>query len=433
MSVLIAGVEIGSPAEKNGIKRGHRLHAINSHPIRDVLDYRFYMTDTRLDLDLEDETGKRYKLSLNKGEYDDLGLEFDTYLMDCEKSCKNKCCFCFIDQLPPGLRESLYFKDDDSRLGFLFGNYITLTNLEDGDINRLIHMRISPVNISVHTTNPELRVRMMKNPRAGEALRYLQPLCDAGIRVNTQLVLCPGLNDGPELERSLNDLCSLGPGLQSVSCVPFGMTRHRDGLVPLRLHTKEEAAAVVDTVERFAAKRMAATGSRAIYAADEFYLRAGRPLPNDEYYEEYYQLENGVGMVTLLEHEFRQAIALELPRQVNRHVTIATGTAAAPLLQSLAMRAMETFPGLAAEVASIENRFFGETITVAGLVTGGDLIEQLRGKDLGDELLFPATMLRRDGDLFLDDVFPVQVEEALGIPARSVDVDGFALLEALLG
>jgi putative radical SAM enzyme (TIGR03279 family) len=432
MSVTIAGVEPGSPAARCGIAKGHQLERINGHTIADVLDYRFYMTEKSLRLDLLDEAGNAYSLPLRKGEYDDLGLVFDTYLMDSEKSCRNHCCFCFIDQMPPGLRQSLYFKDDDARLGFLFGNYVTLTNLDDEDIDRLITMRISPINVSVHTTNPELRVRMMKNPRAGEVLAYLPRLCEAGIQVNAQLVLCPGLNDGAELERSLRDLARLGPHLQSVSVVPVGLTKHRAGLSPLRLFDEKEAAAVLDIVNRHGEQRLAETGNRTFFAADEFYLKAKIPLPADSFYEDYYQLENGVGMTTLLAHEFEQALELTPPAPIRRRVTLATGTAAAPLMKHLAAKAMGRFPGLSVEVAAIENHFFGESITVAGLVTGGDLIAQLRGRDLGDEVLFPAAMLRRDGDKFLDDVAVEDVAEALSVPVTPVEVDGFALLAALL-
>jgi putative radical SAM enzyme (TIGR03279 family) len=432
MSVTIAGVEPGSPAARSGIVAGHRLERINGHAIADVLDYRFYMTEKSLRLDLCDPAGNAYSIPLRKGEYTDLGLVFDTYLMDSEKSCRNQCCFCFIDQMPPGLRESLYFKDDDTRLGFLFGNYDTLTNLADADIDRLITMRISPINVSVHTTNPELRVRMMKNPRAGEVLTYLPRLCEAGIQVNAQLVLCPGLNDGAELERSLRDLARLGPHLQSVSVVPVGLTKHRAGLSPLRLFDEKEAAAVLDTVTRYGDRQLAGTGNRTFFAADEFYLKAKVPLPADSFYEEYYQLENGVGMTTLLAHEFAQALETMPPAPTRRRVTLATGTAAAPLMKDLAAKAMERFPGLAVEVVAIENRFFGESITVAGLVTGGDLIAQLRERDLGEEVLFPATMLRHDGDKFLDDVTVEAVAEALGVPVTPVEVEGVDLLETML-
>jgi putative radical SAM enzyme (TIGR03279 family) len=432
MSVTIARVESGSPAARGNIKAGHRLERINGHAITDVLDYRFYMTDTSLLLDLLDPAGNAYSVSLRKREYTELGLVFDTYLMDSEKSCKNHCLFCFIDQMPPGLRESLYFKDDDALLGLLFGNYVTLTNLTDADIDRLITMRISPINVSVHTTNPALRVQMMKNPRAGEVLAYLPRLCNAGIQVNAQLVLCPGLNDGAELERSLRDLARLGSHLQSVSVVPVGLTKHRAGLPPLRLFDEKEAAAVLDIVHRHGDERLAETGSRTFFAADEFYLKARHPLPDDSFYEDYYQLENGVGMTTLLAHEFAQALETTPPAPTRRRVTLATGTAAAPLLSDLAAKAMERFPGLTVEVVAIVNHFFGESITVAGLVTGGDLIAQLRGRDLGEELLIPATMLRRDGDVFLDDVTLEAVAEALGVPVTPVGGDGFVLLAALL-
>ncbi|MDL2233782.1 DUF512 domain-containing protein [Ruminococcaceae bacterium OttesenSCG-928-L11] len=432
MSVRIDGIEQGSIAAKKGIQAGDTLVAINGHDIRDVLDYRFYMTDSRLELHLCRE-GAPYTLRIRKPEYDDLGLEFDTYLMDEQKSCRNKCCFCFIDQMPPGMRDTLYFKDDDARLSFLFGNYITLTNLTDEDVQRIITMHISPVNISIHTTNPELRVKMMKNPRSGEVLRYIPQLCEAGIKVNGQLVLCPDINDGDELIRSLTDLSAYGDTLQSVSCVPVGLTKYREGLFPQRSFTPEEAAAVIDTIDRFGAQMRETHGNRVFFAADEFYLTAGRPVPPYEYYEDFFQLENGVGMLTLLEYEFMQALEDAEPAPMSRSVTMVTGTAAFPLIKALAAKATDAFPGLSIQVIPIRNDFFGETITVAGLVCGQDIIKQLEGVSLGDEVLFPAAMLRHDRDLFLDDVSVQDLAQALGHPVRPTENDGYELLAAMLG
>ena len=433
MSVVISDVEKNSPAAKKGLTAGLVLHTINGHAINDVLDYRFYMLEKKLVMGLCDQSGHGSNIVIHKDEYDDPGLLFDTYLMDTQKSCRNKCCFCFIDQLPGGMRESLYFKDDDSRLSFLFGNYITLTNLFDSDIERIIKMHISPVNISVHTMNPALRVEMMKNPRAGEVLKYIPMLCKAGIKVNAQLVLCPGMNDGAELERSLSELSSLGENLQSVSSVPIGLTKFREGLSPQRLFTKAEAASVISTIDSFGEKRLKEYGTRTFYASDEFYLTAKIPLPEYDYYEDFYQLENGVGMSTMLEYEFMDALDFEDTKTLNRHITIATGTAAFGLIAKLAGEAEKKFPKLKIDVVPIKNNFFGENITVAGLVTGGDIIDRLSGRNLGSELLFPSSMLRFDGDLFLDDTTIPQLEKALGIPAVPVDNSGQALLDAMLG
>ena len=432
MGVRIAGIEPGSIASRLGIKPGDILRKISGHEIADVLDYRFYMTEKTLTLSLSGEGGD-CRLKIKKGEYEDLGLAFDTYLMDEEKSCRNNCVFCFIDQLPDGLRETLYFKDDDSRLGFLFGNYITLTNLDDADISRIIALKTSPVNISVHTMNPALRVKMMKNPRAGTSLTYLAKLANSGIKLNCQLVLCPGINDGRELEYSLNELAGLGENLQSVSIVPVGLTKHREGLCSLRLFTREESAAVIRTAEKFAQEQMAKRGSRVFFPSDEFYLSAEIPLPGNDYYEDYFQLENGVGMMPLLRHEFLTALEAEPSRNINRHVTIVTGTTAAPLLSELMGLAAGKLTGLCADIAEIKNDFFGENITVAGLITGRDIIAQLKNKPPHGDLLIPATMLRHEGDLFLDGMATEDIEKALDRRVRVVGCDGYSLLDAVLG
>ena len=433
MSVHIDGIVPGSPAAQSGVQAQHTLLRVNGHDIRDVLDYQFYTTEKKLALELLDAAGEPYTVQLRKPQYADTGLLFDTYLIDEERSCTNNCDFCFIDQLPPGMRSSLYFKDDDSRLSFLFGNYITLTNLKDEDIDRIIDMHISPINISIHTMNPELRVRMMKNRFAGQVLRYIPRLCAAGINVNAQLVLCPAVNDGAELARSLSELSALGERLQSVSCVPLGITKFRKGLTPLRLFTRAEARAVIDTVEHYGTLMLAERGSRTFFVSDEFYLLAEQPLPPEEHYEAFYQLENGVGMLSLLEQEFATALALEEARPCFRWVTMVTGTAAYPFIQGMAQRAMAKFPGLRAEVIAVENQFFGSTITVAGLVCGGDIISTLKNRPLGTEILFPVAMLRHDGDLFLDDVSVEQLSAALQRPLRPVENDGGALLDAILG
>ena len=432
MSVVIAGVVPGSPAHRRGILPGDVLESIGGHPIRDVLDYRFYMTDSRLDLSLLRE-GKPYRVRLRKEEYEDLGLEFETYLMDRQHTCRNKCLFCFVDQLPKGLRESLYFKDDDSRMSFLFGSYVTLTNLTEEDIQRIIKMRLSPINVSVHATNPELRVKLLKNPRAADSLRFLPMLVEAGVRVNAQLVLCPGINDGPELDRSLWDLAKLLPGLGSIALVPVGLTGHREGLYPLRPYTREEARQVLAQAERFQAEMLQKHGSRVAYPADEFFLLAGEPIPEAEYYGEFDQLEDGVGIYALLRQEFRSALALEEGSPRARRVSIATGTAAAPLLRALLDEAGEKFPNLRVDIYAIENRLFGGAVNVAGLLCGRDIAAGLAGKELGEELLLPSVMLRHETDKFLDDTTVPWLEEQVGVPVRVIEVDGGALLDAAAG
>ena len=432
MPVTISGVEEGSLARRHGIQAGETLLSINGHPIADVLDYRFYLTEQKLLLELEGPCGPRTVHLRKKDPYDDIGLQFETYLMDKQHSCRNKCVFCFIDQLPPGMRQSLYFKDDDSRLSFLFGNYITLTNLSEREISRIIEMHISPIHISVHTTNPELRCRMMGNRFAGNCMEILRRFADAGIRMECQLVLCPGLNDGEELRRSLRDLETLMPSMESVACVPVGLTRFREGLSPLRMFTPEEAAAVIDLAEETGDRLLKATGCRLVYPADEFYIKAGRPLPGAEFYGEFSQLENGVGLCSLLRSEFEQALAETEETPDGSRLVLATGTAAAPLLLDLTAQAQKKWPELRVQVAPIRNRFFGETIDVAGLITGGDLIDQLRGCS-ADYLLIPDVMLRHEQDRFLDDVTPEQVEQELGISLKTVPAtDGWELLQALL-
>ncbi len=433
MGILISGTLPGSPAEKARIHAGDKLLAINGQEINDILDYQFYATDERLLLELEKPDGKRKKCRIKKEEYEELGVCCETYLMDKQRHCRNKCVFCFIDQLPRGLRETLYFKDDDARLSFLFGNYITLTNISQQEIDRIIKMKISPVNISVHTTSPELRVRMMNNKNAGEALKYVYQLAEAGIALNCQLVLCPGWNDGEELKRSLADLSALYPAVQSIACVPVGLTKYREGLCQLRGFTKEEARAVIDTINSYGDRFEKEHGTRLVYPGDEFFLKAGLPLPAHEYYGEYLQLENGVGMMTLLRHEFLETLA-ELEGSDHRiELSLATGVAAYDFICELVDELKKKWHNLTCNIYAIKNDFFGENITVSGLVTGRDLIAQLKGKALGDRLLIPAAMLRQEGDLFLDDTTPSEVEQALGIPVEPLPNDGYALLAALTG
>ena len=434
--VKITSVEERSYAKKAGIQPLDNLISINGNEICDVLDYRFYLADRVVKLVL-DRDGKEYTAKIKKGEYDDIGLEFETPLMDKKQSCRNGCIFCFIDQNPEGMREPIYFKDDDSRLSFIHGNYITLTNMFDKDIDRIIKMRISPVNISVHTTNPELRVRMMKNKRSGEVLSYLDRFKEAGLSMCGQIVLCKGVNDGDELLRSLRDLSRYYPEMGSVSVVPAGLTKHHDGLYPLTDFTPEEAAAVIDMIDTVANEQLEKYGSRQFFAADEFYLKSGRPLPPAEYYEDYPQIENGVGMLRSFSDEFGMAVEdvedMILTFEGERTVTVVTGVAAYGMLSSAADKLMALCPGLKVNVVKIINRFFGESITVAGLLTGKDICDQLDGVELGDELLVPATALRADDEDFLCGMTLKELSHRLGVKATPVGSDGYGFAEAVFG
>lgn len=435
MAVRIISVEPGSPARRARIHKGDTLISINGNAITDVLDYRFYMTDEHLEILLCDQEKKLRTVVVEKDEYDDLGLEFETYLMDRQMGCKNACIFCFVDQTPPGMRKSLYFKDDDTRMSFLFGNYTTLTNLKEGDIQRIIKMHISPINISIQTMNPALRVQMMKNPFAGESLKFVRMLTEGGIKINTQIVLCPGYNDGEQLEYSLSELAKLGLNVQSIAVVPVGLTRYREKLTPLRGFFPQEAVEVVKTMERWGEYFCKEYGTRTAYASDEFYILAGKDFPPYEFYEDFAQLENGVGMMTLMQHDFTQALKeAQLEQSPAAHrCTIATGQLAYPMMQNFAERVQQAFPQVQVQVKKIRNDFWGPTITVAGLITGQDLLAQLEGLDLGSELLIPANMLRHEQDRFLDDLTLEQVQETLGVPVLPVENDAFELLARMLG
>ncbi len=434
--VCIGSVTAGSAAARAKIEAGDVLVAINGNRITDVLDYRFYLCEKKLLLTLL-RGGEEYSVTIRKkDEYDDIGLEFETFLMDKKHSCKNKCIFCFIDQLPKGLRDTLYFKDDDSRLSFLQGNYITMTNLTDEDVERIIKMKMSPINISVHTTNPELRVKMLKNPKAATSLAYLKRFADAGTQIGCQIVLCRGINDGKELDRSMHDLAALYPSVKSVSVVPAGMTRFREenGLYPLTPFTKEEAAAVIRQIEAFAEQCLKAYGTRIVYAGDELYLEAGLSIPDAAYYEEFHQLEDGVGMIASTKQEFMQALAdADEDDGREREISIATGTAAYPLMRELADALAAHHKSIRIHVYEIKNKFFGENVTVAGLVTGSDLLSQLKGKPLGDTLYISENMLRHEGDLFLCGMHIDELSEALETRICPVSSDGYDLFDALSG
>jgi len=433
MSVIIKEVEKGSPAYRKGIRSQDILVSIDKNEIMDVLDYRFYQKNERLTLEYINKKGKIKSCKIKKKEDGELGLLFDTYLMDKKHSCRNKCIFCFIDQLPKGLRKSLYFKDDDSRLSFLFGNYITLTNITEHEIERIIKMHISPINISVHTTNPELRVKMMNNKNAGAVLEIMNRLNEADIKINCQMVLCPEFNDGEELERTLSDLTAL-ENAECIAAVPVGLTGHREGLQSLRTFTKNEACEVLDIMDKFGQHCIEKYGERRVYAADEFYILAEKELPTADYYGEFLQLENGVGLVPLLLSEADDAIdSMECNVKPNRKVTIATGEAAYPFISQIVDKIANKWDNLTCEVVAVKNKFFGGEITVAGLVTATDIINQLKNKDLGEELLIPSAMLRDGGDMFLDSITLAELSNTLNIKITPVDNDGYVLVEKILG
>ncbi|MBE6674280.1 MAG: DUF512 domain-containing protein [Ruminococcaceae bacterium] len=432
--VRIEKIIPGSIAEECGISERDVLVSINGHEIKDVLDYRFYLTDANIELCVlrgEEET----LYVIEKEMYEDIGLEFETPLMDKKQRCENKCIFCFIDQLPKGLRESLYFKDDDSRLSFLHGNYITLTNLDDRDIDRIIEMHISPVNISVHTTNPELRCKMMHNKRAGKTLSYLKRLADNNIEICAQIVLCRDVNDGCELESSLHDLAKLYPSLSSVAIVPCGLTAYREGLYPLKPFDKDSSCEVIRLVEDINLKYSKMFDKNLFFCSDEFYLMAEKELPSDSYYEEYSQLENGVGMLRSFETEmnlFLKTLSKE-EKQIKRNISIATGESAYDFICKAVDAIQSKCKNVSCEVYKIKNDFFGHTITVAGLITGVDLKNQLKDKNLGKELLISRTMLRSEGDLFLCGNSLKDVEDNLGVKVTPVEQDGACFVMAVLG
>ena len=433
MPVRITGITKNSAAEKAGLQAGDTLLSLNGHEIRDVLDFRFYETEPRLVVEFQNPDGDRHTRTVVKGRYASLGLEFETYLMDKQQSCTNKCIFCFIDQLPPGMRPSLYFKDDDSRLSFLFGNYVTMTNMSSREVERIIQMHISPINVSVHTMNPALRCKMMNNRFAGEVLENLGKFTAAGIQINCQLVLCPGINDGEELDFTLQELYKLGENVQSIACVPVGVTRYREGLYPLQTYTKETAAATLAQIEAFGDRFKAERGARTVFASDEFYLLAGRELPPVEFYEDFAQLENGVGMLTNLQDEFLFAFEDALPPERPRRVTFVTGEGAAAFLKTMLDETVGKWDNLCVETVAVHNDFFGGTVNVSGLLTGQDMLRALQGRDLGDEVLIPISTLKQDEDIFLDDMTLQALQTALGVPVTPVRNTGEALLAALLG
>ncbi|RGU84348.1 DUF512 domain-containing protein [Ruminococcus bromii] len=431
MAVKIFDVTTGSHADKAGIKKGETLLSINSNEIVDVLDYRFYQVNRKLTLEVADENKNVRTIEMTKGEYEEIGLEFETYLMDKQHSCRNKCIFCFIDQLPKGMRESLYFKDDDSRLSFLFGNYITLTNITEHEIDRIIKMHISPINVSVHTTNPELRCKMMNNRFAGDTLKYLKRFADAGITLNCQIVSCPGINDGDELVRTLTDLENLGVNMTAI--VPVGLTRYRENLYPLVPYNKETAGQTIDIIEKMGDECVKKHGRRIFFPGDEFYLLAEREIPSPEFYEDFSALEDGIGMIAYLTDDVGWKLEeLDADESLCHKVTIACGEGVFPYMKRIMSMINEKFPNITINTRAIKNNFFGGGVNVSGLVTGGDLIDQLRDDDLGDRLIIPSSMLRFENDLFLDDVSTDDVERELGVTLVPVNNNGNDLVEAVI-
>ena len=427
---VVCSVDAHSPASRAGIKVGEQLVQVNGHPVLDVLDYKFYTYDPKLSLVLRSPEGKERTVKVRKREGEDLGLNFETYLMDKARCCANRCIFCFVDQLPGGMRDTLYFKDDDARLSFLMGNYITMTNLSPRELDRIVELRVAPINISVHATDPDLRVMMLGHRNAGQIMNIMERFAKAHITMNCQIVSCPGINDGAQLRKSMEDLESLYPYVKSVSIVPVGLTCHREGLHPLEPYDKPKAEAVLDLVEEFAQKCLDKHGSRIFWCSDEFYLRAERAIPEDEYFEDYTQLENGVGMLRLLRTEFDSALRLADPVESVRPFSTACGVDAAAWIREIVDSAAEKCH-TKGNVYPIVNHFLGETITVSGLVTGGDLIAQLKGRDLGERLLIPINMLRHGEDVFLDDITLSDVERELNVEVIPVNQDGFDLCDAI--
>lgn len=426
----VTAVHSHSPAYQK-VLPGDVLVQINQTPIQDVLDYQFHSYDANPVLSIKTAEDKWKFVRIQKAEGADLGLDFDSYLMDEPRACHNACIFCFIDQMPPGMRDTLYFKDDDFRLSFLMGNYITLSNLSEDDVARIIDLRISPINVSIHATNPDIRVHMLKNPHSGHGFSVMQHLAENGIALNAQIVLCPNVNDGMVLEQSMHDLMSLYPALNSVSIVPVGLTRYREHLYPLETFSAETATKALAQIQNYADTCLREFGSRLFFPSDELFLLAGLPLPDEDYYEGYPQLENGVGMLRLFKESLLSALEEYEHFPPAPSFSIATGTLAVYFLQNLLGTIALHCGTLDGQIYTIENQFFGTDITVAGLICGQDLITQLQGQNLGERLLIPRTMLRHGEDIFLDDLSISDVEQALGVAVVAVAVDGHALLDAI--
>ncbi|WP_077610771.1 DUF512 domain-containing protein [Clostridium sp. Marseille-P2415] len=429
---IIKEVDPGSIASQLELEPGDAVLSIDGHELEDIFDYEYYRNSESILMLVKKKNGEEWELEI-ENQYEDLGITFENGLMSEYRSCRNQCIFCFIDQMPPGMRETLYFKDDDSRLSFLQGNYVTLTNMSDHDMERIIKFKLAPINISVHTTNPALRCKMLHNRFAGEALDKIRILYEAKVPMNGQIVLCKGVNDGAELERTIRDLSGYLPYMESVSVVPVGISKYRDGLYPMQPVTKKDAKAVLDIVERWQKKLYETHGCHFIHASDEFYIMAGLPLPEESRYDGYIQLENGVGMLRLLEEEIRAALKDMEGDGRTGEISIATGRLAAPFIEKHARLIQEKFPGRVIHIYPITNVFFGEQITVAGLITGQDLIGQLKGQILGDRLLLPECMFRSGEEVFLDDLSRQDVQKALQVQVDIVKSSGQDFVQAVLG
>lgn len=429
---IVFKVQPGSIAEELEVEPGDVLVSVGGHEIEDIFDYHYYTNEEFLTVLIRKKNGEEWELEIEKEYEEDLGIEFENGLMDDYKSCQNKCIFCFIDQMPKGMRETLYFKDDDSRLSFLQGNYVTLTNMKDHDLKRIVEYKLGPINISVQTTNPKLRCQMLNNRFAGEALKKMDILYEAGIPMNGQIVLCKGVNDKEELEQSIQDLMRYLPVMESVSVVPVGLSQYRDGLYPLKPFTKEDARAALETIHHYQKICFEKYGLHFIHASDEWYLLAKQELPEEERYDGYLQLENGVGMLRLLREEFTQALEDSSGSAKTGKVTIATGVLAAPILQELTEEFQEIFPQKEIQVIPVINHFFGEQITVSGLLTGQDIIAQLKDKELGSRLLLPCNLLRSGEEVFLDDITLSQMENALQVEIDIVKSSGRDLVSCLM-
>ena len=429
---VIAIVQDGSIAQELELVPGDILLTVNGQPVEDIFDYRYLINEEFVVLEVEKANGEIWELEVEKEYEEDLGITFEKDLMDDYRSCSNHCIFCFIDQMPPGMRDTLYFKDDDSRLSFIQGNYVTLTNMSDHDIDRIIRYHLEPINISIQTMNPELRCKMLPNRFAGDALKKLQKLYDAGITMNGQIVLCKGVNDGKELDDSIRKMSAYAPVLQSVSVVPVGLTKFREGLYPMEQFQKEDALEVLEIIHSWQKKMMDQYGIHFIHASDEWYILAGKDLPMEESYDGYLQLENGVGMLRLLGEEVKEAVAGRAGDDRRIKAVSATGALAAPFIKKYMEMIHEKFPNVDVDVISIRNEFFGETITVSGLITGQDLIRQLSGRDLGEKLLLPCNMLKNEEDIFLDDISVEELSRKLNVEIVIVDEGGSDLVSAVL-
>lgn len=428
----IVYVEPDSPAAEAGIAPGDFLLDIDGCEVRDILEYRYLMSEYEITVTVEKANGDIEEIII-ENDYEDIGIEFEQGLLDNAKSCSNKCIFCFIDQLPKGMRETVYFKDDDTRLSFLQGNYVTLTNMKREELDRMIAMRVSPINISVHTTNPELRKMMLSNRFAGNILETMRLFAKNNIHMNCQVVLCPGINDGTELDRTISDIGKLYPNVDSLAIVPVGLTAHREGLYPLREFDAEGSREVIEQVSAWQKKFLKKYSTRLVYLSDEFYVNAKMPLPKPEEYEGFPQLENGVGLISGMEEEFSAALEMVTAKKRKRRVSLATGELAFDFIKSLTDRIESVCEGVKAEVFAIRNDFFGGGVNVSGLVCGGDMIAQLKGKITTDELIIPEVMLRDGEDIFLDDVTLSELEERLGVRVSVCSNDGYDFLEKVLG